>query len=549
MFGPQASAPLQARLIVYRRGLRLMAFDLQAPSTLGSSSAATVTIPDPTLPKLQARFERSGSDWSLVDLTGQGTLVRGQPRAQAPLSNGDWIGFGECEARFTLGADGPEAEAAERRTEAGGTGAALLPDDLWLCARMPGEAGTPRAVPLRDALEIGSDPGAGLRLGTPFVSVSHARLSRSRGRLLLQDLGSTNGTSYQGMGVLEGYLPLEGHFHVGPWELWLGREAPTARPEAQLFEGMLSGDPTVLALFAELPRMATSKANVLIHGESGTGKELVARALHRLGPRASGPFVALNCATIEPALALSDLFGHEKGAYTGAAGTRAGAFVEASGGTLFLDEIAELDPAVQAKLLRALESGEIQPMGSEKRYRVDVRIVAASHRLLAAEVQAGRFRGDLYFRLMGIPCELPPLRERKGDVLLLWDHLVRAHRPPELPILTDEAREKLLRHPWPGNVRELFKAVGGALYFADGRPRIGPDDLRLDVAEPVPALGDLVDTRGKTLDEVEAAAIAATLRRLKGNRTAAARELAIDKKTLLKKLERYGLTKLGREGD
>ncbi len=235
--------------------------------------------------------------------------------------------------------------------------------------------------------------------------------------------------------------------------------------------GMIGESPAMQAVFRQIAKVAPTTASVLITGESGTGKELVARAIHEQSPRRDAPFVAVNCATIPEHLVESELFGHLKGAFTGADRDRRGLIQSAEGGTLFLDEIAELPASVQARLLRVLQDGELRPVGSEQVRRVDIRLVAATHRDLHRMVEEGDFRGDLYFRLRVVELHLPPLRERGGDITLLADHLLdkacrRLGRPPMA--FTPEARELIRTHPWPGNVRELENAVERAAILADG---------------------------------------------------------------------------------
>ncbi len=301
-------------------------------------------------------------------------------------------------------------------------------------------------------------------------------------------------------------------------------------------EEIVTGDARLREVLALVDRVAAANVPVLVTGESGTGKELVARRLHKSSPRATGPFVAVNAASLPESLAESELFGHERGAFTGADRARAGRFEEASGGTLFLDEIGELAPALQAKLLRVLEDRKVRRLGSEKDVTVDVRLVAATNRDLAREVETGGFRRDLYFRLAVVPVALPPLRERPGDVALLARHFVARlavrHRLPE-PELTPEALDALARHDWPGNVRELRNTIERAVVVRGGQP-IREEDVRQSAASPAPAL---------TLDEEtrEREAALAALRLSGGNRDDAARRLGISVRTLYYRLRRWGL--------
>ena len=237
--------------------------------------------------------------------------------------------------------------------------------------------------------------------------------------------------------------------------------------------GLIGASPPMRAVFDLIERVAPSDVSVLIHGETGSGKELVAKALHEQSRRKGKPFLAENCAAVPPNLLESELFGHKRGSFTGAVADRPGHFVAANGGTLFLDEIGDMPLEMQAKLLRVLQEGEVRPVGSNKTTKVDVRIVAATHRDLVAMCKTGGFREDLYFRLNVVTIELPPLRERKGDVRLLARHLlesVAAEIGREVRI-SDEALAALEQWTWPGNVRELENELRRAAVFADGTIR------------------------------------------------------------------------------
>ena len=282
-------------------------------------------------------------------------------------------------------------------------------------------------------------------------------------------------------------------------------------------DDIVTGDPRMLDVLELVDRVAVTDVPVLVTGESGTGKELVARRLHARSPRAAGPFVAVNAAALPESLAESELFGHERGAFTGADRARAGRFEEARGGTLFLDEIGELAPAHQAKLLRVVEERRVRRLGSERDVPVDVRIVAATNRDLAREAGTGGFRRDLYFRLAVVPVALPPLRERPGDIALLARHFVERlaarHRLP-VPELGDEALAALARHDWPGNVRELRNTLERAVVVRAGHP-VRAEDVRPAAASAAPS---------PTLDEEtrEREAALEALRLSGGNREAAA---------------------------
>ncbi len=301
-------------------------------------------------------------------------------------------------------------------------------------------------------------------------------------------------------------------------------------------------------------RAARSPATVLITGESGTGKELIARAVHFQSDRVAGPFVAVNCKAFADTLLESELFGHERGAFTGADRTRAGLFEAAAGGTLFLDEIGEIDAAFQVKLLRVLQEREIRPLGSERSRPVDVRVVVATNRDLQREVAEGRFREDLYFRLAVIPIRIPPLRERPEDILPLARHFLLGHRRRSErgvaengePTRLGEEIEGLLRsHSWPGNVRELENAIERAVVLASGL-ELDASDLLLDRASlDTNVLSGESDGEDPSLraalDRATIDAIGDALRRTNGAKSEAARRLGIDRTTLYRLIRKYRL--------
>jgi DNA-binding NtrC family response regulator len=306
------------------------------------------------------------------------------------------------------------------------------------------------------------------------------------------------------------------------------------------------------ALLARAEQVARAEASVLIMGESGTGKEVLARHIHAASRRARGPFVALNCAALPEALLESELFGHEKGAFSGAVASRKGKFEQAEGGTLLLDEIGEMDPRLQAKILRAIQEREIDRLGGSAPVKVDVRILAATHRDLATEVARGRFREDLYFRLAVVRLRIPALRERRGDILPLARHFAeryaRANGFPERGLLP-AAEALLLAHPWPGNVRELENTLHRAVLLAEGHA-IGREAIDLLESAPAlhveavapsapPAAPNVTALVGRRVDDVERDLILETLSHCLGNRTRAAEMLGISIRTLRNKLHEY----------
>jgi DNA-binding NtrC family response regulator len=322
-------------------------------------------------------------------------------------------------------------------------------------------------------------------------------------------------------------------------------------------EGVVGESPAIRHAYGLIDRVADSDATVLVTGESGTGKEVAARALHERSRRRDGPFVAVNCAAVPEALLESELFGHVKGAFTDAKGTRTGLFVEASGGTLLLDEVGELPLALQAKLLRALQERRVRPVGGGQEVPFEARVVAATNRDLELAVEEGRFREDLFYRLNVINLELPPLRARGSDVLLLAQRFVThfAQRSGKQVLgLSPQAAQKLLAYSWPGNVRELQNAIerGVALTaFEQLTVEDLPDKVRSYRAPVSVPAAQASGEELLPLEEVERRHILRVLEAVGGSRTLAARTLGLDRKTLYRKLVRWGLAQdtEGRPGE
>ncbi len=316
------------------------------------------------------------------------------------------------------------------------------------------------------------------------------------------------------------------------------------------FESIIAKSPAMQEIFRTITKIADFKTTVLIQGESGVGKELVARAIHARSSRKNHPFVPINCGAIPENLLESELFGHKKGAFTDAHSDRRGLFEEADGGTLFLDEIGELPLNLQVKLLRVLQEESIRRLGDSKDIKVDVRIITATHRDLAAETKAGRFREDLFYRINVLPIVIPPLRARKEDINLLIDHFVtrnNARLGTQIRGLTAEARKLLLEYSWPGNVRELENTIERAMVLCDGDVIDAhdlPERLReaLDPVQVQLASGEL--SVKKTVAAIEEILIRRALQKTRGNRTRAAELLEISHRALLYKIKDYKITDL-----
>ncbi|QDV33886.1 sigma-54-dependent transcriptional regulator [Tautonia plasticadhaerens] len=314
------------------------------------------------------------------------------------------------------------------------------------------------------------------------------------------------------------------------------------------FEGVVGNSPQMKAIIDKLRQVSPTPATVLILGESGTGKELVAKAIHNNSPRKSKPFVALNCAALSDTILESELFGHIKGAFTGADRERKGLIEHSNGGTLFLDEIGDLPPQTQVKLLRVIESGEILRMGSNEPIHVNVRLVTATNRDLPEMIKEGKFRTDLYHRIKVISIKLPPLRDRREDIPLLIDYFVREFagrygRP--IPGISADLRKALMAYSWPGNVRQLRNVVESLLVI-DTDGELGLDDLTdeelLATVGTAPQSSGTSQLVGQPMEAIEAHYIAETLRLTGGNREEAARLLGIGERTLYRKLKEYNIT-------
>ena len=340
----------------------------------------------------------------------------------------------------------------------------------------------------------------------------------------------------EGMGGAIHVLALDGHALPS---------TATTNADVTMFHGLLTRDPGMRQVIQVIRNVAETDANVLVRGESGTGKELVARAIHEESPRREGPFVAVNCAAFTPSLLESELFGHAKGAFTGAVAARKGIFAQADGGTLFLDEVAELPMELQAKLLRVLQERMFVPVGGTEPVVVDVRVIAATHRALREEVRAGRFREDLMFRLRVVPVFLPSLRQRPLDIDLLLRHFAEEFNrrgPRVVAGFSPEAMRALLDHPWPGNVRELRNVVEYA--FAVGRgPTIEVTELPPELREARAARRGETrrESREGTSDRTEAARIQAALDEAAGDLDKAAALLGMSRTTFWRRRKRAGV--------
>jgi DNA-binding NtrC family response regulator len=410
----------------------------------------------------------------------------------------------------------------------------------------------------RRLIYVGSAPDNDLVLDGPTVSRTHARLEFDGSGYLLRDLESKNGTSVQGIRVREAYLPPRATLRFGAAEVAFtiaDAEVEVALATGDRFGRLLGRSSQMREVFGLLARVAKRDVTVLVEGESGTGKELVAEAIHTHSPRAKGPLVVFDCSAVAPDLIESELFGHVKGAFTGAVQNRDGVFAQADGGTLFIDEVGELPLELQPKLLRVLESREVRPVGGSKRVPVNVRVVAATNRQLDKEVDGHQFREDLYYRLAVIKVRLPALRQRPEDIPFLVQHFLEEAGAGEVQVSFDTMR-KLEKHRWTGNVRELKNYVERAVVLSD-QGRLETRHLSSRGVEGKPAEETagaegtfavdyelpFKDAKGRLLDRFERHYWLRLLERTGGNISEAARIGGIHRKSLeylMKKLELRG---------
>ncbi len=390
---------------------------------------------------------------------------------------------------------------------------------------------------------LGSGADCDVVIKHPTVSREHASLEIVAAGVHVRDLRSRNGTYYLGQRIERITLRLGATLMLGEAQIVVEPDTDALYEEldyqATSYGAMVGQSLAIRKVFGLLARLEGSLTNVLVRGESGVGKELVARAIHDGSRVAEGPFVALNCGAFSRDLVGSELFGHTRGAFSGAVEARKGAFVSAHGGTLFLDEIGELPLDVQPSLLRALEVGEIRALGSDEVQRVDVRVVCATHRDLAADIESGRFRTDLYYRLAVVTLGIPPLRERRDDIAPLAQRFARA---ADIETLPDVLLERFKGMNWPGNVRELRNAVDAfaALSVLPASPVTSPSDAHhidtfVDTERPY------LELRDALVDEFSRRYLRAILKKADDKKGAAAELAGLDRKYFSKLLTRYGL--------
>ena len=412
-----------------------------------------------------------------------------------------------------------------------------------------------------DVIRIGSRPAADVTLTDSTVSRRHAEIIRTPIGVILRDGGSTNGTFVGPVRIREVFLGPETRFRVGRTDFLFTREdevIEVAPSTEDCFEGMVGAGSLMRQVFGVLKRIAPTNLTVLITGETGTGKELASRAVHSCSKRSEKPFVVFDCGAVPKNLIESELFGHIKGSFTGAIEDRPGVFEQADGGTIFLDEIAELPMELQPKLLRVLEQREVRRVGGSQTKTVDVRVVAATNRVIKTEVEKGTFREDLYYRLAVVEVDLPPLRDRIDDIPLLIKHLLDlAEHNQGVHTINQDVVTIFESYHWPGNVRELKNIVDRALPFCvadqitiDTLPDAVRDTISRESSPPVPPTNEdsvlsFRDAKDQLIVAFERRYLQDLLERHNGNVSQAAHEAQMDRKSITRLMKKLGITRSG----
>lgn len=537
-----------ARLLFYKDGLLPPATPLfvarlrQTRTRIGRVDDCDVVLPHDAVSRSHCLIDQLDGQYMMMDRSSNGTLLNGQRVPRARLNDGDQLTIGPfvavCDLKDAAASAPTEAAQPERRDEelVAASSELAVQEAFLTVTRGPAEGQTLR---LRGARIAVGGAGSKVVLRDPALVRDHVHVRLLSGRTLIEP--GRGATFVGGVRVRDIYPLYPGEeLRIGNTELRIHWDERVEQPVAERFGDMVGSTETMHRVFGMLRRIAAHHAPLLLLGESGTGKELAARAVHDASPRAGRPFVALNCGAIAQNLFESELFGHEKGAFTGASDRRDGAFHRADGGTLFLDEMGELPEDAQAKLLRALETGEVRRVGGADTSFPDVRIIAATNRDLNADAQRGRFRSDLYFRLAVLAVRLPALRERRDDIPVIAAAIARRIHP-ELRIEPD-AMDALCAHPWPGNARELRNVLTRAFVLTG--TTVTRDTLQFNPLDP-PGVAARPRIAGESplasLEDAERAMIEAALLRNAQNRSATAKDLGIPRSSLLYKLKRFGL--------
>ncbi len=531
-------------LVLQRGGKRLIRKTIESdPITIGRDATTTIRLTDDEISRTHCTIERDGDDVLITDRSTNGTFVNGKPCRRANIIPGDRITLGP----WTMAIEAMRGAASTKTVVAQTQATQVLSYDartkeivtehMAFTIRAPGRK--PKEEKMAGtSFSFGTQAGCTIMVDDAFASRHHCKLALTDSDLKLIDLGSTNGTFIDDMRIEGAATVAEaGTFRIGQTTIAYRRTRKPERidPAQRSQLGRLIGASLPMReIYSLIEKVGPSSATVCITGESGTGKELVAHELHEHSTRAKEPFVALNCGAIPASIIESLLFGHERGAFTGATERSLGLVEQANGGTLFLDEIGEMPMDLQARLLRVLETRSVRRIGGSTENAVDFRLICATNRDLKALLADGRFREDLFFRLYLVPIEIPPLRERRDDIPLLARHLIdRLATDERTPVLSDAAIERLTAYRWPGNVRELKHTIERSVLLAKGH-RIDVSDLKIVPLQR--ATGPALHLRDQ-----ERGLISETISACEGNLTHTARRLGIARTTLQKKMKRLDI--------
>lgn len=555
-------------LTVFQNDRKVFSLPLDARRlSIGRSATNDLILTGDEVSRTHAVIEWRDSGFWLSDVSSLGTRVDGKKITKpvlltegARITIADWSLIFSKDSRFQDGEEDRRRSQITRLTQKKGA------DDTQILEFKPGgrvkrlratleiqepDSGPRHFLVNKTRIVVGTSREADIVLSDPFVSKCHCEFRLSDRGFCVRDLDSTNGTLINGVKLKEAYIRADEVVGLGRSKITVHfereGEAELMPFEDDQFCGIYGRSFDMRLLFRKIQQVAATDMTVLIQGESGVGKEMVARAVHDLSGRRQAPYVVLNCGAISPNLIESELFGHEKGAFTGAERQHKGAFEQANGGTLFLDEIGELPPALQSKILRILEYQRVRRVGGREEIAVNVRLVAATHRDLARMVSQGQFREDLFYRLYVLPLRVPPLRERRQDIPLLAGHFLKKFAPERGLELAPETVDKLSEFVWPGNVRELKNTILRAIVFCEGRV-VKPDHIELihvprEPKSPVKA-GKAVTGNPLVLDKEqlrERERILMALEETGGDKSKAAKILGIGRSTLFRRIKEYGL--------
>lgn len=565
-------------LHVMQNARKMFCFPLAEGRTLiGRSTLNDVILSGDQVSRQHAVIEkRDGSYW-LSDTSSTGTWFnREKLLAPASLHDGHEIMIGDWSLTFRLTSPVEQAESHERLTQitrltdvqdkAETRILKLEHDGVSLRSLRPlliiedAEGGKSHFLIKNKRVVVGGDEDCDIVLKDKFVSKKHLEISPCDGGFRVTDLDSTNGTMVAGASIREMYVCENQEIRLGESRILATfeneREEKITPFAEEKFCGIVGKSQGMRLLFTKIAKVAATDMTALILGDTGAGKEMVARAVHDLSARADKPYIILNGAAISASLIESELFGHERGAFTGADQRRIGAFEQASGGTLFLDEIGELPIELQAKVLRVLEYQNLRRVGGNQDIRVDVRLVTATHRDLATMVALGKFRQDLFYRLYVLPLAVPPLCDRSEDIAPLARHFLREFAADKPPVLEAAALERLMAHDWPGNVRELKNTLLRAMAFCQGLV-IRAADIEIISLKSSPTHRRGLDNTGggvpaprvspptpiaRVTDETERDRLVEAIRTAGGDKTRAAKILGMGRSTLFRRIKELGIT-------